>query len=164
MNTISAETVAQTQAWLNQIEDEAVMEDMIDQLAEAQPFLFSYLVAMGEGDFNEDEQELLLYLGIAIWQMMLRGEAPLKQVSEDHLDRLEQTNMQMLEYLSGESESEFLQVAHSLMDNYSQPALLRFVMEEVFEEEEDLVRPKNQGIMVIFLKIVIDCFDEASAS
>ena len=164
MNTISAEAVEQTRDWLDGLEDEAQMEGLVEAIAEEQPFLFTYLLAMGEGDFNEDEQEVLLYLGVAVWQMMKRSGATLEQVSESHLDRLEQQNMQLLEDLSSDSETGFLQVARNLTVDHEQPELLSFVVEAVFEEEAELVRPHNQGIMVIFLKIVIDCLDEASAA
>mgnify|MGYP006267821657 CR=1 FL=1 len=162
MQAISATIVEQTSVWLNNMDDEAFIEKLIDQIAEEQPFLFAYLVAMGEGDLNEDEHELLLFLGVEIWQMMSKGDQPLGQVSESHLDRLEQSNMQVLESLSGESEAEFLQQLYGMLEGYPQPEVLRHVMEVILEEETDVVRPSNRGIMIIFLKIVIDCLQESA--
>ncbi len=164
MQAISAEQVAQTQVWLESLEDESAIEALIDRIAEEQPFLFAYLVTMGEGDLNEDEQELLLYLGLAVWQMLSRGEQPLSQVSESDLDRLEQENMRLIESLSGDTEAEFLQKAQSMLKDYAQPAILSFVLESVMEEESEVLRPSNRGIVIVFLKIMIDCLDQGRTS
>lgn len=165
MPPISAETVERVSDWLNRLEDEAALERLIDEIAEAQPFLFAYLMAMGEGDFSEEERELLLFLGLSIYQMMKQDGAVLASVTEDHLDRLEQQNMRMLEDLADESEREFMQAASGMLRDHPQPEVLRHVIEEVTtQEEEDGVRPANHGILVVFLKIVIDCLHEAATT
>jgi len=120
------------------------------------------LFRSGEGDFSEDERELMLFLGIGVYQMLKQGADAIPPVTEDHLDRQEQTNMQMLEYLAEESEAELMQVTQSLLANYHQPEVLRYVIEAIFEEDAETLRPANQGIMLIFIKIVIDCLHEAA--
>ncbi len=162
MDAISANVVEETAVWLLNMDDEDFIEKLIDQIAEEQPFVFAYLVAMGEGDLNEDEQELLLFTGVSIWQMMTKGGQTISQVSEEHLDRLEQVNMQILESLSGESEADFLREVQGLLDGYAQPAVLEYVLETILEDEADVVLPSNRGIMIIFLKIVIDCLHGAA--
>jgi hypothetical protein len=162
MTSISAETVDQIAAWLSSLEEEEEVEQLIDDIAEAQPFIFAYLMAMGEGDFSEDERELMLFLGIGVYQMVKQGEAHIPPVTEDHLDRLEQSNMRMLEHLADESEAELMQVIRSLLVDYPQPEVLRYVIETIFEEDAEVLRPANQGIMLTFVKIVIDCLHEAA--
>jgi hypothetical protein len=162
MQLISTDTVDRMATWLNGLDDERAVEQLIDEIAEEQPFLFAYLMAMGEGDFSEEEREVLLFLGIGVYQMAKQGPEQVPMVTEDHLDRLEQSNMSMLEYLSGESEAEFMQAVSGLLVDYPQPEVLRFVIESVFEEDEETVRPANQGVLVVFLKIVIDCLHEAT--
>jgi len=163
MNTIPSEIVDRTADWLFSMEDETAIENLINKVAEEQPFILAYLMAMGEGDFNEEERELLLFLGLAIVRMMAEGNTPLPVVTESHLDKLEQTNMRMLEYLAGETDAEFAQVAANLMDGYNQPEVLKFVIETILDESGVSLRPGNTGIMIIFLKIVIDCLDQPEA-
>ncbi|MGQ9498721.1 MAG: hypothetical protein ACUVSP_10670 [Desulfotomaculales bacterium] len=50
---------------------------MVNQMSRQQPAVLAYLLAAGEGLLNEDEQELLFYLGVVVWQIMLKGDAPL---------------------------------------------------------------------------------------
>lgn len=162
INSISAETVDQIATWLASLEEEEEVEQLIDDIAEAQPFIFAYLMAMGEGDFSEDERELMLFLGIGVYQMLKQGTDAIPTVTEDHLDQQEQTNMQMLEYLADESEAELMQVTQNLLAGYHQPEVLRYVIESIFEADSEELRPANQGIMLIFVKIVIDCLHEAA--
>jgi hypothetical protein len=59
---------------------------MIKQMSRQQPAVLAYLLAAG-GDFlSGDEQELLLYVGVVVWQIMLQGNAPLPEVTEKTLD------------------------------------------------------------------------------
>lgn len=162
INAISPETVDQIATWLASLEEEEEVEQLVNEIAEAQPFVFAYLMAMGEGDFSEEERELMLFLGIGVYQMLKQGADTIPAVTEDHLDRQEQTNMQMLEYLADESEAELIQVTQNLLTGYHQPEVLRYVVETIFEEDSEVLRPANQGIMLIFIKIVIDCLHEAA--
>ncbi|MEM7372678.1 MAG: hypothetical protein AAF587_28915 [Bacteroidota bacterium] len=155
MSFISAQIVDQVADWLFHLEDEREIMSLIDQLATEQPLILAYLMAMGEGDFDQDEREILLFFGAGIWKMMSHSPSPLPKVSEETLDQVETTNMAMLEYLAIESEEGFFEFAQQLQSNYAQPAILGFVIESVMEDEA--IQDENKGMMMIFLKVVIDC-------
>jgi hypothetical protein len=158
MAPVTAETIEQTTAWLVQIDDETEVDAMIDALSQEQPVLFAYLMEIGGDDFNEDERELLLFLGVLIWKSMT-ASGEVAELNEQTLEQVKTENMKMLEYLSDESEAAFRMVAGQMMKDYRQPELLRSVLEWIADEEDSAVRPENRGMMMMFLKIIIDCLD-----
>lgn len=156
MVVASYESVEQTYEWFAQIQDDHEVNALIEQFSSQQPVLFAYIMTMGEGDFDGPEQELLLFLGLVIWKTFLNTGNTLQTLGDDHLNAVQEQNMAMLEYLADENEEGFMQVAETLMLESSQPHLLRFLVEVIFEDESDIIRTTNQGIMFIFLKIVVD--------
>jgi len=163
MNTIPARTVDEITEELFFLDNELVFEQMVNDLGEDQPFIFTYLMTIGEGDFNDEEREMMLLLGVIIWRIMSKEKETLPTVSEESLDKVEQENMPLLEQLA-EDESTFASSARGLLRDYNQPEILSYVIESVVAEaEESEVREVNQGIMIIFLKIVIDCLDKEAA-
>jgi hypothetical protein len=164
MNPIPVETVESRQARIAHLPEEA-LEELIDQASEEQPFMLAYLMSAGETEFNESEQELLLYVGVVAWQIMREENVPIRSISEEDLEAAEETNRQLVEYLEGESEYELLDTVETVIANYNQGPLLRLVIESVMDEEEgaydDLepVRDEMKGMLILYLKILIDCLD-----
>ena len=156
MQEISYEWVEQCYEQFGTEQAELEIEGLIEQFSAEQPILFTYLMTMGEDDFDAPEQELLLFMGLLIWQSMITGGNELGPITEDHLESVQGNNMAMLEYLTEEGEEGFGEMAKHLMEESDQPHLLRFLVEIVFEDEGDIIRPTNQGILFIFLKIVVD--------
>ena len=98
MKPISAEQIETTAQRLDQIQDDVVMESLIDQFGDAQPVLLAYLMTIGEEDFNEDERELMLFLGMAIWQSMTEA-SDTAQLTEESLAEAQTANLPLLESL-----------------------------------------------------------------
>ena len=90
--------------------------------------------------------------------IMSQGDTPLIRIKPNVLDEAEDANMKMLECLEGEPESSFIKI----INNYSQPVVLKYVIEALMEEPEEdcLIRDENKGIVTIYLKTVIDCFNK----
>lgn len=118
-------------------------------------------MACGSDIFNQDERELLLYLGVVVWQIMSQGSTSLPKIKENTVDKVENSNMKMIEYLKGESDTGFIDTVEKIINNYSQPEVLKYVIEALMEETEEgcLIRDENKGIMAIYLKTVIDCLN-----
>jgi len=160
MNKISAEIVEQTWQSMCTMETEELPK-IVEQLTNEQPIILAYLMAVGDDFFNQDERELLLYLGIVIWKIMSQGNKPLPEVSEEQLDEIEDSNMKMVEYLEDESDNDFITTVATLINNYNQQEVLKYVVEALMEDSEDEydIRAENTGILMIHLKTIIDCFD-----
>jgi hypothetical protein len=128
-----------------------------------QPFLNVYLLAAGGDELNRDERELLFYLGMVVWKMMAKGAKELTQVSSNTIDKEEEKNWDMLNYLSGESKSfDFVNTVESIVAGYNQKNILKYVVEalEEHDTEEGNIRDDKKGEMFIYLKTVIDCLDQ----
>lgn len=132
---------------------------LVARMEKEQPVVMAYLMAVDHDLFNQEERELLLYLGMVVWQIMSQGSTPLPRVTEKALDRAEKSNMKTIESLMDASEADFTETARTMIENYSQPEVLRYVVEALVEAVEDEeVRDENMGIMMLDLKTVIDCF------
>jgi len=126
-----------------------------------QPYILIYLLAIGDANnFTQNEKEQLLYLGGVIWQIMSQGNTPLPKVTDKMLNKAEEKNIKMLEYLEGESETDFIKSTEKIILNYNQKNILKYIIETIVEDKECLLRDEVKGIMAIYLKTVIDCFDE----
>lgn len=159
MNTISAEIVERNWKELSDFNQKEAT-NVINEISLKQPLILAYLMAIGEELFDQDENELLLYLGVAIWKMMTEGDEPMPEVTEELLDKKEEKNFKMIEYLGGESESGFVEGVHRIFKGYNQPEILGFVIEALMESlEEGIIEDENVGLMMLYLKTVIDCFD-----
>lgn len=160
MEPISSAIVEKTWKELGNMSPQAIPK-IVQLMQEQQPFVLVYLLAVGDDILNQDERELLLYLGVVIWQIMSRGDTPLTKVTVADLDKAREANMEMLQYIEGESETSLMYATEKIIGNYGQPEVLKYVVEALMEEPEEgcLIRDANKGIMMIYLKTVIDCFN-----
>lgn len=161
MNKISGEIVERTWKEMSSMSP-LNYPKLINKMSKEQPVILAYLMAVGDELFNEDERELILYLGVVVWRIMSRGNEPLPSVTEKILDEVEDKNIKMLEYLEGESETDFFATVATIIENYNQPEVLRYVVEALMEDNEEGVdiKEENIGMIMIYLKTVIDCFDK----
>ncbi|PIV63578.1 MAG: hypothetical protein COZ37_06755 [bacterium (Candidatus Ratteibacteria) CG_4_10_14_3_um_filter_41_18] len=164
MNPISSDIVEKTWKRAGGMSPQEAPK-MINLMGKQQPLVLAYLMAVGGDTLNQDERELLLYIGVVVWQIMSQGTTPLPKITEKTLDKVEGPNMKMLEYLESETETGFIETVKRIVKNYHQPEVLRYVLEALMEEREEgcLIRDKNKGIIVIYLKTVIDCFDKGES-
>jgi hypothetical protein len=142
--------------------DPDTIPSLINELGRKQPFVLTYLMATGHDILSEQEREALLFMGVMIWQILNEIYSDIAVITGDNLENHESKNHQMLEYLAGESESDFLDTVETIMSKYHQPELLRFIISKLDEEPERGIElsDDNMGMIVIYLKTVIDCFDE----
>jgi hypothetical protein len=135
--------------------------EMVNRMSRQQPAVLAYLLAAGEGLLNKDEQELLFYLGLVVWQMMLQGDTPLSRVTAGALEKAQTENIRMLEFLVGKPFDEVERTVAGMFKDYNQREVLKYVVEALTEEPEEgcLIQEENIGIMMVFLKTVVDCFD-----
>ena len=161
MNPIPADVVEKTWREMSESSPEDAPET-IERMSADQPLILGYLMAVSDELFNQDESELFVFLGIVIWHIMSHGDTPLPKVTEEMLEGIEESNFKMLEYLEDESETDFIETTENMLYNYNQQEVLRYVLEAIMEEpeEDSEIREENQGLMMIYLKTVIDCFDQ----
>ena len=145
MNPISSDIVEKTWKKVGGITP-LKAQKMIDLMGKEQPLILAYLMASGDDILNQNERELLLYLGVVVWQIMSQGTTPLPEIADEILDEVENSNIKILENLEDESEAGFIETVETLMNNYNQPEVLRYIIEALMEESEEgcLIRDENK--------------------
>ncbi|MDX2284632.1 MAG: hypothetical protein NW241_10735 [Bacteroidia bacterium] len=157
MTPIPESIIESAVAWITNL-DEDQIEELIEQYSDQQPFMFGFLLTMGEEDFSEDEQELFLYLGMVVWHAMSAHYGPLRAVEEADFSEVETSNLALLESLEDQPDEAFAKVAAGILLNHNQSQLLQYLV-EVLQDEQDILESENFGPMFIFLKILVECFD-----
>jgi len=164
MRTITAEEVERAFQRVDTLPPELI-ESLVGKMTREQPYIQTYLLAVGGDLFDDDEREVLNFIGVVIWRAFELTEVRLRQVNSEDLERAEKANTAMLNYLDGEATTEFAAVAQNIMGNNNQAELLAFAVESLMEapEPDREFREENTGLMFLFLKTVIDSLDQASA-
>lgn len=85
MEPVPAEIVEKTWKRMASLSPRTIPK-LIQRMTKEQPVVLAYLMAVDDDILNQDERELLLYLGVVIWQIMSQGAKPLPRVTEEILD------------------------------------------------------------------------------
>jgi hypothetical protein len=159
VNPISAQVVEQTWqriAGLSAREGRELGEKFVTE----QPIVTAYLMGVDHDLFNEDERELLFYLGAVIWQIMSQGDKPLPRVTEQMIEDAERANVAVIESLQDASDEDAYAVIGQMLREYPQPEVFRYIISALSESANDEgIRQDLLGVMMIDLKTVIDCFN-----
>lgn len=163
MQTISEATVERTWKKMAQLTD-ADLQQVVERMEKEQPEIMAFLMAADYDAFNQDERELVFYLGMVVWEMMRQGTPRPQQVSEERLYQLVERTDQMVESLMGESEGDFVAVATQVFKNHNQLYVLRYIVEALFEMEEDddgtEIRDDMKGLIFLNLKTMVEALDQ----
>ncbi|MCA9733900.1 MAG: hypothetical protein H6696_11560 [Deferribacteres bacterium] len=160
MQRIDNEIIERTWESMNYLTLDESMT-LVNQMTKEHPLIIAYLMTAGEEMLSKDERELLIYLGMVVWKIMTKFYGPLPQITNEVLEVAEDKNIQMLEYLEGEPDEDFINTVSMLIDNYNQSEILRYVVEAIIEEngDEASISDEAKGIMLLCIKTVIDSFD-----
>ena len=163
MGTISAEIVVKIWQAMDQLDaDEAI--DLSNEMAEEQPVILAYLMALDDMPFNQHEKEIILYLGIVVWQMIKRSPKRLLKVTRKKLNRAESANLESLNFLASDTDADFVSAVQFMLEGYEEPEVLGYIIEALMDEEEyeasgdAPVRNEYRGLAFVHLKIVLDAF------
>jgi hypothetical protein len=133
---ISYETVHETWQRMAETPTEGV-QTLVDQMEREQPALMVYLLTLDDFPFNQNEKEIIFYIGTVLWQILKQGEAGLSPITPEILNKSEEDNYQFLELLSNDTEADFMSATQAMIDSYGEPEVLRYLVEALMEGEED---------------------------
>lgn len=162
MHTLSEKIVERTWKKMAQLPLHEVPQ-VVKRLEKEQPEILAFLMAADYEVLNQDERELLLYLGMTIWEMMRQGRPRPQRIGEKRLDRFIERTDQMAEYLMGESPEEFEDAVEQIFKGHNQINVLRYAVEALFEMDEDEnagVREEMKGLLFMNLKTVVEALDQ----
>ena len=163
MRTISNEEI---ELFLEEIDtsNEKRIEELIHKMSHHQGFIMTYLLAVSKENFSEQESEDFFYIGFTIWYIMSHIKPTITTIEGDKIDAMDRNNFKMLDVMADETEEGISELIKIIVDNYNQAPLFGYVVEALMEEDEDgepFFEPNHSGIMLIYLKTVIDCLDKA---
>ena len=163
MNALTFEEIDLCWETMNNLELEDVPA-LVNNLGKVQPYILTYLMATGNEILDQQEREALLFMGVMIWHIVSESMPEIPEIFIDVLEDCEEKNIEMLEYLAGEPESEFMDTVENIMTKYHQAELLRYIIDRLLEEPKKGIElnSDNIGMMVIYLKTIIDCLDSAA--
>lgn len=136
---------------------------LAERFVREQPYLRDFLMDDGPGMLNAEEQQLLLYMGLVIWQMMERVAGKrLPMVTPESLEHADERNFRAFERLIGKSPAVLTREAEKIVHKCNQVEVLRYVtetLEEDVNEEDDGITEIGKGFIFISLKTVIEALD-----
>ena len=136
---------------------------LIKQFMDEQPAVGIYLTVCDEQLGDESERSQLIPLASAAWEAMTRARGKrLKTVRPKIVERADDVNLQMLEKLEEASEFEWQETVTRMFLGYNQQPLLAFCIEILMANDEETpeLAPQRIGMELMWLKTVIDCFDQ----
>ncbi|MEA3445241.1 MAG: hypothetical protein U9R19_11015 [Bacteroidota bacterium] len=163
MRTVTAEEI---ELYLDELDEmpEEKSEDLVNELSEKQGFIMAYLLAVEHDSFDEYERDGFFYLGLSLWYIMQNLNPEIHVITEEEIEASEHNNFKMLDVMSDETEAGMTKIIELIVENYSQPNLFGYIVEALMEidedDEEPIYHPDHSGMMLIYLKTVIDCFDK----
>lgn len=162
MNALTIEEIDQIWKKMEKLELNDVPK-LVTNLGKEQPSILTYLMATGNEILDQQEREAMLFMGVMIWHIVSEIMSEIPEITIDMLEDCEENNMAMLEYLAGEPDSEFMDTTENIMAKYHQAELLRYIIDRLMEEPDKGIElnADNVGMMVIYLKTIIDCLDTA---
>jgi hypothetical protein len=160
MDKISAESVEQAYAAVCGLTGHEAYRLSYD-FQKDQPLLVAYLTAVDTEILNQEERELLFYLGTIIWKVMSTINKNLLVADEEYLLSLEAANQEITDSLRTNDSVKFAEVVKKLLIECRQPEVLRYAIAVLMDEDnaENTVRDENLGIIMVNLKTVIEYLD-----
>ena len=135
------------------------------QMSEEQPYIQIYVAAICDrGDFeNESDTDAFINLASIIWHAMRTATGgKIRQVEGDEIDKREAQQINLYTYAEGEPEDELPRLVESWMKDYNQRPLLEYVLEALISPEHPRrAAPNDSGLIFTYLKVIIDCLDNA---
>jgi len=134
-----------------------------DAFAQAQPYVFAYLT--NEENFHlltEEERGYVEYLSLVVWMTITRVHGSIPVVDVEQIGQAEERNYELLETAPAHRFEERIE---TFFDHTDQPALLRFAIEAVTEDDEEeenlVITPEGRETGFVAVKTVIDVLTQS---
>lgn len=149
--------------------NEEELRGLILEFRRAQPHLGAYVVAWKGRPFDGPEIELLLYLSLMAWEILRQSERPPALVTAEHLQALEQAQIEQIHRLAQDSPGDRHYAILREIRRHPEPELLRGVANGLMEgcraadDAPMRMRSENSRVANIHLLIVLAALIESRA-
>ncbi|MBI5914362.1 MAG: hypothetical protein HY842_03230 [Bacteroidetes bacterium] len=134
-------------------------EQTVQDFADRQPALFSFLIADNEGVFSQDEEDFLLYLALVIFKSVETANPDVPVAEEEEISETEEANWSLME---SSKAGDFHKRLDVFFEKSPQEDLMAFVEDALTGEAENEdgesfhLTPEGREPMFVALKTVID--------
>jgi len=134
------------------------LDEAIKALADAQPFLITYLSSETTTAFSNEEKDFLFFATSVIVSAVETVEPETRVLGLDMLTEIEEQNFTTLTETKGK---EFRERVTVFFENYPQEDLLAFAEDALEEDEENLITAEGREYLFVMLKTIIDSFHKS---
>ncbi len=129
------------------------LSDLMNRFWESQPAIFDF-VSEASASWEADARDLAFHAALVIWLSFSAAT----QVQAESLIQSYQANAEWLDQQRGDSI--LIQKKMSDYSRFSEPELMRYAVELIFEAHEDglEIEPEEQQDLLLVLKTLIDSF------
>lgn len=142
--------------------DPSQMAAAMEQMSGEQPAILAFLMAGEDQDCDEASHGTLIIVGYTIWRIISSQNENLRPVAIEELEQAEEANLAFLEKFDEGPEYQQQDFVQALLASYNQAPLLQATVEALMsgDEEHSEESDENAGILLLYLKSVIDCLDQ----
>lgn len=161
MKTIQEPTLAAAIEKFDGMTEEQAQQ-VIDELAEKQPFVLAYTFAVEDEFENEDAFELFLEFFAIIWLAFVAEYTTVPQVTEAEIiaadEKLQEDTLAIAEL----SEEEMVEAAMKKWGNPSEPIIMNYLYQQLMQfQEEDDMDDETASAMISNLTFLVDVLFDA---
>ena len=160
---ISAETVAHTWRQMSVMPDDQALQ-LVQRMSNEQPLIFVYLLEVNRHRcLNEREGQLCFYVGLVVWQIMMRSPKRMRKVTQAKLKQAEQVNEEFLDLLAIDAQADFFSEMKMMLENSPEPEVLGCIMKLLMDDvgyhpDDPPISDENRGLAFLHLKVILDAF------
>jgi len=115
---------------------------------------------LGERDFNNEEEDVLIFAVLVAWRCISQKVPDIPMVTIEQLEFAEAESEAKLSAWEKAPDDSQITEAMQMLSEQSQPTLFGFLLQTIMES--DNVREDTKGLMFLHLKIILDCLLEAA--
>ncbi len=154
---VTEKTIDKITAKLDQLSDkDAPFNELVEDLQEEFPFLFSYIFSDQTKVLTEIEREYFLFIAMVIVLSVketLKEELP--EIAPEKLEQWEDKNWETLQMQKAKGFAERITVFY---ENYPEEDLLAFIEDFTVPDEDQDITPPGREVIFIMSKTIVDGF------
>jgi hypothetical protein len=159
MEIILPEEIEQSAEYIQSLSPEETKK-FIRNFKQKQSPLLVYTAALGERDFNSEEEDVLIFAVLVAWHCISQKVPEMRMVTIEQIEFAEaESEAKLSEWEKAPDDSQVTE-AMQMLSEQSQPTLFGFLLQTIMES--DNVREDTKGLMFLHLKIILDCLLEAA--
>lgn len=156
---VSFDTIEEVSEYLDSFEQAEDAIRIAQQFADQQPAAMGYLMSRAENLNNDEEAELLLYIGNVIYLSCKKSKEDLAAMSAETIDKAEEVFLNQMRAIADMSEEDARAGFGPIFE--AQPDLSTYLVGWIEQLTEDGVDEESINAMYSILQVLVNAFDMA---